>query len=86
MADWIQNKQPYGVGQEIFRQGQPPRVRSRVFSRQHGFVEIGRDHVELDGSRSQKLSSSWRRRSEDQANHLEIFDMQFEHRLTDLII
>ena len=37
MADWIQNKQPYGVGQEIFRQGQPPRDAYLI---ERGKVEI----------------------------------------------
>jgi len=37
MADWIQNKQPFGVGQEIFRQGQPPRDAYLI---ERGKVEI----------------------------------------------
>jgi CRP-like cAMP-binding protein len=37
MADWIQNKQPFGIGQEIFRQGQPPRDAYLI---ERGKVEI----------------------------------------------
>jgi CRP-like cAMP-binding protein len=39
MSDWIQNKQPFGVGQEIFRQGQPPRDAYLI---ERGKVEISR--------------------------------------------
>jgi CRP-like cAMP-binding protein len=39
MSDWVQNKQPYGVGQEIFRQGQPPRDAYLI---ERGKVEISR--------------------------------------------
>jgi CRP-like cAMP-binding protein len=37
MSDWVQNKQPYGIGQEIFRQGQPPRDAYLI---ERGKVEI----------------------------------------------
>jgi CRP/FNR family transcriptional regulator, cyclic AMP receptor protein len=39
MADWVTNKLPFGVGQEIFRQGQPPRDAYLV---ERGKVEISR--------------------------------------------
>jgi len=25
MSEWVTNKQPFGIGQELFKQGQPPR-------------------------------------------------------------
>jgi CRP/FNR family transcriptional regulator, cyclic AMP receptor protein len=39
MADWITNKQPFGVGQELFKQGQPPR---HAYLIERGKVEISR--------------------------------------------
>lgn len=37
MSDWVMNKQPFGVGQEIFRAGQPPRDAYLI---ERGKVEI----------------------------------------------
>ena len=39
MPDWVTNKQPFGVGQELFRQGQPPR---HAYLIERGKVEISR--------------------------------------------
>jgi CRP-like cAMP-binding protein len=39
MADMVPNKQPFGVGQEIFRQGHPPRDAYLI---ERGKVEISR--------------------------------------------
>lgn len=37
MSDWVTNKQPFGVGQEVFKQGQPPRDAYLI---ERGKVEI----------------------------------------------
>ncbi|MEJ0070051.1 MAG: cyclic nucleotide-binding domain-containing protein [Pseudomonadota bacterium] len=39
MSDWVTNKQPFGVGQELFKQGQPPRGAYLI---ERGKVEISR--------------------------------------------
>jgi CRP-like cAMP-binding protein len=39
MTDWVTNKQPFGVGQELFKQGQPPRDAYLI---ERGKVEISR--------------------------------------------
>ena len=39
MAEGITNKQPFGVGQELFKQGQPPRMAYLI---ERGKVEISR--------------------------------------------
>jgi CRP-like cAMP-binding protein len=39
MADMVPNKQPFGIGQEIFRQGHPPRDAYLI---ERGKVEISR--------------------------------------------
>jgi CRP/FNR family transcriptional regulator, cyclic AMP receptor protein len=39
MSDWVTNKQPFGIGQELFKQGQPPR---HAYLIERGKVEISR--------------------------------------------
>ena len=39
MSDWVTNKRPFGTGQEIFREGQPPRD---AFLVERGRIEISR--------------------------------------------
>ena len=39
MNDWVTNKRPFGVGQELFREGQPPRD---AFLIERGKIEISR--------------------------------------------
>lgn len=49
MTDWgtnkVTNKQPFGIGQEIFRQGQPPRDAYLI---ERGKVEISRSTTSGD--------------------------------------
>lgn len=39
MSNWVINKQPFGISQELFRQGQPPRDAYLI---ERGRVEISR--------------------------------------------
>lgn len=39
MSEWITNKRPFGIGQELFREGQPPRD---AFLIERGRVEISK--------------------------------------------
>lgn len=39
MGEWVTNKVPFGVGQELFREGQPPRD---AFLIERGRVEISK--------------------------------------------
>jgi CRP/FNR family cyclic AMP-dependent transcriptional regulator len=39
MSDWVTRKQPFGIGQELFREGQPPRDAYLI---ERGKVEVSR--------------------------------------------
>jgi CRP/FNR family transcriptional regulator, cyclic AMP receptor protein len=39
MSDWVTKKQPFGIGQELFREGQPPRDAYLI---ERGKVEVSR--------------------------------------------
>jgi CRP/FNR family transcriptional regulator, cyclic AMP receptor protein len=39
MSDWVTKKQPFGIGQELFREGQPPRDAYLI---ERGKVEVWR--------------------------------------------